>query len=200
MTERNNDGVKVSRRIVLAGIAAGLAPTAARKALAQSAPGAVSEKGAPTEKGAAIWLDMDQKQLDDAYDQTKYAPNPKQITDRYESNSKAMRARVGEPKRFNYGPTPIERLEVYAAKRPNAPMLPAARRPEPSKAVTQSGACPGMTHTGATTERSPTVRRFSHHRLGRRLKGRRNGQPQWNRARSERVTETAQQRDRSGSQ
>jgi arylformamidase len=121
MTERNND-VKMGRRVVLAGISAGLAATATRQALAQSTPGAASGAGAPSEKGPAVWLDMDQKQLDDAYDQSKYAPNLKQVIDRYESNSKAMRARLGEPKRFNYGPTPIERLEVYAAKRPNAPI------------------------------------------------------------------------------
>lgn len=76
----------------------------------------------PSEKGPAIWLDMDQKELDDAYDQPKYAPNFEQIIKRYESNSTAMRQRVGEPRRFNYGPTPIERLEVYATDRPDAPI------------------------------------------------------------------------------
>jgi arylformamidase len=65
---------------------------------------------------------MDQKELDDAYDQTKYAPNLQQVVKRYESNSNAMRARLGEPKRFNYGPTAIERLEVYSTRRPNAPI------------------------------------------------------------------------------
>ncbi len=28
-------------------------------------------------KGPPVWLDMDQKELDDAYDQTVYAPNQK---------------------------------------------------------------------------------------------------------------------------
>jgi arylformamidase len=65
---------------------------------------------------------MDQKQLDDAYDQSKYAPNLEQVIKRYASNSIAMRTRVGEPKRFNYGPTAIERLEVYSTRRPNAPI------------------------------------------------------------------------------
>jgi arylformamidase len=116
MTERVNDGVKLDRRTLLAGLSAGLAATGTGAALAQQAPTAVSEKG------PAVWLDMDQKQLDDAYDQSKYAPNLLQVTNRYTSNSNAMRARLGEPKRFNYGPTPIERLEVYASKRPNAPI------------------------------------------------------------------------------
>jgi arylformamidase len=116
MTERNSAGVKVDRRTILAGISAGLAATSTGAALAQQAPTAVAEKG------PAVWLDMDQKQLDDAYDQSKYAPNLLQVTNRYTSNSNAMRARLGEPKRFNYGPTPIERLEVYSTKRPNAPV------------------------------------------------------------------------------
>jgi arylformamidase len=65
---------------------------------------------------------LDQKELDDAYDQSKYAPNLQQITKRYASNSTAMRTRLGEPRRFNYGPSAIERLEVYSTKRPNAPI------------------------------------------------------------------------------
>jgi arylformamidase len=116
MTERNSAGVKLDRRTILAGISAGLAATGAGAALAQQAPTPVGEKG------PAVWLDMDQKQLDDAYDQSKYAPNLVQVIDRYTSNSNAMRARLGEPRRFNYGQTPIERLEVYSTKRPNAPV------------------------------------------------------------------------------
>jgi arylformamidase len=116
MAEQNNDGLKIDRRIMLAGLAAGVAATGTSAAFAQPSPATASAKG------PAIWLDMDQKQLDDAYDQSKYAPNLEQITKRYASNSIAMRARVGEPKRFNYGPTPIERLEVYSTKRPNAPI------------------------------------------------------------------------------
>src|SRR3984957_12709100 len=108
MTERVDDGVKLDRRTILAGLSAGLAATGVGAALAQQAPTAVSEKG------PLVWLDMDQKQLDDAYDQSKYAPNLVQVTNRYASNSNAMRARLGEPRRVNYGPTAIERLEVYA--------------------------------------------------------------------------------------
>ncbi len=52
---------------------------------------------------------MDQKQLDDAYDQSKYAPNLMQVIDRYTSNSKDMRARLGEPKRFQLRPRPRSR-------------------------------------------------------------------------------------------
>ena len=56
-------------------------------------------------KGPLVWLDMDQKELDDAYDQLVYAPNRDQLTKRRIANSAAARARIGEPLRFAYGPT-----------------------------------------------------------------------------------------------
>jgi arylformamidase len=116
MTERKNQALKLDRRTVLAGISAGVAAAGGSTALAQQTPTTSSEKGPP------VWLNMDQKELDDAYDQSRYAPNLLQIVKRYESNSNAMRSRLGEPKRFNYGATAIERLEVYSTKRPNAPI------------------------------------------------------------------------------
>jgi arylformamidase len=116
MTVQNDEDLRLGRRTMLAGIASGVAATAASAAFAQQTP------ATPPARGPAVWLDMDQKELDDAYDQSKYAPNMLQIVKRYASNSMAMRARLGEPKRFNYGPSAIERLEVYATKRPNAPI------------------------------------------------------------------------------
>jgi arylformamidase len=116
MTGRNNQALKVDRRTVLAGLSVGIAAAGEGTALAQPSVAAGSEKG------PLVWLNMDQKELDDAYDQSKYAPNLLQITRRYASNSNAMRARLGEPKRFDYGPTAIERLDVYSTKRANAPI------------------------------------------------------------------------------
>jgi arylformamidase len=68
---------------------------------------------APRTKGPIVWLDMDQKALDDAYDQLVYAPNRDQLTKRRIINSAAARARIGEPLRFAYGPTAIEGLDVF---------------------------------------------------------------------------------------
>jgi arylformamidase len=116
MTGRNNQAVKVDRRTVLAGISVGIAAAAEGTAFAGPSPTAGSEQG------PLVWLNMDQKELDDAYDQSKYAPNLLQITRRYASNSNVMRSRLGEPKRLDYGPTAIERLEVYSTKRANAPI------------------------------------------------------------------------------
>ena len=73
-------------------------------------------------KGPIVWLGMDQQELDDAYDQNVYAPNRDQVAKRRLANSVAARARLGEPLRFSYGPTPIEGLDVYRTKSANAPI------------------------------------------------------------------------------
>jgi arylformamidase len=105
----------VSRRFLL-GTAAAMAAT---PALAEGCP-----IGPPQhEKGAKVWMDMDQVELDAAYDQSAYAPLAGQIRKRLASSSDTTRARLGEPKRFAYGPTPIEALDLYPAKTPNAPIF-----------------------------------------------------------------------------
>jgi arylformamidase len=73
-------------------------------------------------KGPIVWLDMDQQELDNAYDQIVYAPNRDQIGKRRLANSTAARARIGEPLRLAYGPTPIEGIDVYRTSKPNAPV------------------------------------------------------------------------------
>ena len=73
-------------------------------------------------KGPIVWLNMDQQELDDAYDQIVYAPNRDQVGKRRLANSAAALARLGKPLRFAYGPTPIEGLDVYRSPKPNAPI------------------------------------------------------------------------------
>ena len=82
----------------------------------------VAPQGASRIKGPRIWLDMDQQELDDAYDQSVYAPNRAQVIARFATNSEATRARIGPPRRCAYGPTPIEGLDIYPTKRANAPI------------------------------------------------------------------------------
>jgi arylformamidase len=69
-----------------------------------------------------VWLDLDQQALDDAYDQVVYAPNAAQLHERREARSEETRRRLGEPRRYAYGPTPIEQLDVFATATPNAPV------------------------------------------------------------------------------
>jgi arylformamidase len=105
---------QISRRTIL-GAAAG-AMLAMRPALAQTAP------QAPRVKGPLVWLDMDQKELDDAYDQSVYASNQQQLLKRDATKSADVRRYLGEPRRYAYGPTPIEGLDVFMTSRPKAPI------------------------------------------------------------------------------
>lgn len=77
---------------------------------------------APRVKGPLVWLDMDQAELDAAYNQSIYAPNLQQVVKRWATNSEGVRTRLGAPQRYAYGPTPLEGLDVYLTKRPNAPI------------------------------------------------------------------------------
>src|SRR6516164_1740114 len=70
-------------------------------------------------KGPLVWLDMDQQELDDAYDQLVYAPNRDQIGKRRIANSERTRAILGAPRRIPYGPSDIEQLDIYRTHRAN---------------------------------------------------------------------------------
>ena len=76
----------------------------------------------PRAKGPRAWLDLDQAELDAAYDQTVWAPNREQLVRRYATQSDAVRARLGAPRRFAYGAAPVEGLDLYAAGRVSAPI------------------------------------------------------------------------------
>jgi arylformamidase len=101
----------LTRRTVLAGAAT----MAGGVAFAQSTPPA-------RVKGPLVWLDMDQAELDKAYDQAPWAPNAGYLAKRRAALSEETRRRLGAPKRFTYGTTPIEGLDLFATRRPNAPI------------------------------------------------------------------------------
>ena len=113
----NKASVQLTRRSFLAAGAATAVLVAAGSALAQQ-----PAQPAPRVKGPRVWLDMDQAELDAAYDQSVYAPNLQQIVKRYATNSESVRARLGAPQRHAYGTSSIEGLDVYRTKRPNAPI------------------------------------------------------------------------------
>ena len=73
-------------------------------------------------KWPLVWLDMDQQELDDAYDQIVYAPNREQITKRRIANSERTRGVLGAPQRMPYGPTESEKLDIYRTSKANAPV------------------------------------------------------------------------------
>lgn len=70
-----------------------------------------------------VWLDYDQEGLDRAYDQTVWTPYMADIQARQAANSEAARKRLGQPLRLAYGPSPIEGLDVFKARQPNAPVM-----------------------------------------------------------------------------
>ncbi len=69
-----------------------------------------------------VWRDMDQKALDDAYDQDVYAPNRPLIVIRRVAASARTRAILGEPERVAYGASEYERLDIFRAPAANAPI------------------------------------------------------------------------------
>jgi arylformamidase len=75
----------------------------------------------PRAKGPRVWLDMDQKELDNAYDQSVWAPNQSHVSKRRAAWSEAIRSRV-KFDRVAYGPTEIEKLDIYKTTRWNAPI------------------------------------------------------------------------------
>jgi len=77
----------------------------------------------PRVKGPLVFLDMDQQELDDAYDQQIYAPNRDQVRARRVANNEIALARVGAPDRVAYGGAEIEKIDIYKTKTPNAPVM-----------------------------------------------------------------------------
>jgi arylformamidase len=116
---------QIHRRGFVAGLFGGAAAAGlASRALAQTPDPVPCRLGpAPHQKGPPVWMDMDQIEVDAAYDQRFYAPMGFQISKREVSLSDAVRARLGEPLRLAYGPTEIEKLDVYRARTPNAPIF-----------------------------------------------------------------------------
>ncbi len=110
----------MNRRTLLKVAAAAGGAIALQPAGAQPAPPPPPPTPTPTPpsgaKGPPVWLDLDQKGLDDAYDQSVWATNGKQLLDRYAMLSDDVRTRLGTPQRFSYGATPVEALDVYRAR------------------------------------------------------------------------------------
>ena len=93
---------KVTRRTALSTLGA-MAAIPAIPALAEEC-----RIGPPAhEKGPLVWMDMDQVELDAAYDQSFYARQSRQDIARWASNSESMRTRLGTPQRESYGPSEV---------------------------------------------------------------------------------------------
>ncbi len=60
-----------------------------------------------------IFLDYDQKALDDQYEQRVWVPHADEIIRQYGVKSDEIRKRIGEPRTERYGPTAPETLDIY---------------------------------------------------------------------------------------
>jgi arylformamidase len=89
--------------------------------VAASAPAQQPTQQTPRVKGPRVWLDMDQKEIDDAYDQSVWAPNQPHISKRRAAWSESVRARL-KAERIAYGSTEVEKIDIYRTKQPNAPI------------------------------------------------------------------------------
>jgi arylformamidase len=74
--------------------------------------------GDPHNEEPRVFLNYTQAELDAAYDQAAYEPNIQQLRDRWASSSEWTRARIGLPLRRAYGPSEIERLDIFRTKAP----------------------------------------------------------------------------------
>lgn len=109
------DRGQFSRRAVLATSAAVVASPALAQECRLGPP--------PHHHGPPVFMGYDQLELDASYDQAYYEPLIGQVAKRLASNSDVARERVGAPQRVAYGPSEIEKLDIYRTKAPNAPVF-----------------------------------------------------------------------------
>jgi arylformamidase len=114
MKQTKNRHSPISRRTML-GAAAALAASPALAEDCRIGP-------PPHHKGPLVFMDYDQVELDASYDQLSYEPLLAQVSQRLASNSE-VRTRIGSPQRVAYGPSEIEKLDIYRAKAANAPVF-----------------------------------------------------------------------------
>ena len=114
------------RQFIQAGIALAAADTvraadaSPRTNAVPSTPGATVSL--PPRKGPAVWLDLDQAQLDAAYTQSVFAPNMQQVINRWGNASTIALAHLEAPRRVRYGDSSTEMLDVYRTTRSDAPI------------------------------------------------------------------------------
>ena len=85
---------------------------------------------AATARAPLVWRDMDQKALDDAYDQLVYAPNRDHVLGRMAAASERVRKAL-PAQRLAYGPSENEHLDIYRT---------AANAPAPINVFVHGGA------------------------------------------------------------
>jgi arylformamidase len=119
MKQNHSGSTKVTRRALLGGAAAGTVALAAGDASAQRCPATPPVRA----KGPAVWLDYDQQDIDEMYDQSVFAFNQRHLLARSDANNALATAVIGKAERFAYGSDPIEGVDVWKTRKPDAPVL-----------------------------------------------------------------------------
>ena len=117
-----SDDTRMTRRSLLCGALVTAVAAASSTALAQQMQNYLPPGKVAKPKGPLVFLDYDKDEIDFAYDQAPWAPNAPEVSKRNAQKSAAALARLGPPRRLAYGPTDIEKLDIYTTKRPNAPI------------------------------------------------------------------------------
>ncbi len=112
----------MTRRMLVAGAAAGSIALASAPASAQRCPPAAART-----KGPAVFRDLDQIDIEEGYDNDVYAFNSKTINERRVFNNRIAQELLAKPQRLKYGPAEIERarfLQGQATERAGAGIHP----------------------------------------------------------------------------
>jgi arylformamidase len=115
MTKHHN----ITRRALVAGGGAVAVVLAGEPASAQRCPAEPPARA----KGPLVWLDMDQHELDESYDQSVYAFNQQHVADRRSERNEIALKVLGKPERVAYGTAEIEKVDIHKARRANAPVM-----------------------------------------------------------------------------
>nr|WP_111301406.1 alpha/beta hydrolase [Paracoccus saliphilus] len=74
-------------------------------------------------KGPIVWGDLDQDELDAAYNQEFYQPHTDAVNSRLSALSFDLRFRHGYPERVAYGESPGEAMDIYKAPQAGGPVF-----------------------------------------------------------------------------
>jgi len=114
---------RISRREMIGGAFAASAVIVSRSLRAQQLQTYLPPGVTPKPKGPLVYGEYDQEELDFAYDQRPWAPNfDAVLTERLPARNAATLTRIDLPRRLSYGPTEIEKLDLYASQQTNAPI------------------------------------------------------------------------------
>ena len=107
----------ITRRRLMLSAAAGTAAGA----LAISGMASAQSSSAPQRiKGPLVWLDMDQEDLDASYNNDAFVTNHAAVNERRTANNEIALRYIDPPEIVSYGPSEIEKIEIYRTKQPSA--------------------------------------------------------------------------------